>query len=65
LIVPRFQFTAVARNRLRRRLRELVRRDMLPLLPAIDFVVRAKRSAYTARFRELRAELNEGVSRVT
>lgn len=65
LIVPRFQFTAVARNRLRRRLRELVRRDTLARLPAIDFVIRAKRSAYTARFQELRAELTEGVRRVT
>jgi ribonuclease P protein component len=65
LIVPRFQFTAVARNRLRRRLREVVRRDTLAQLPAVDLVVRAKRSAYAARFRELRAELIEGVRRVT
>lgn len=65
LIVPRFQFTAVARNRLRRRLRELVRREALGVLPAVDFVVRARRAAYTARFPELRAELTEGVRHVT
>ena len=65
VIVPRFQFTAVARNRLRRRLRELLRRELLALLPAIDLVVRTKRSAYAASFAVLRAELTGGVSHVT
>jgi ribonuclease P protein component len=57
IIVPRYQSTAVARNRLRRRLREILRRDLLRQLPAIDLVVRAKRSAYAASFADLRAEL--------
>jgi len=65
IIVPRFQFTAVARNRLRRRLRELLRRELLARVPAIDLVVRAKRSAYAASFAGLRAELTGGVSHVT
>jgi len=65
IIVPRFQFTAVARNRLRRRLREVLRREALPLLPSVDLVVRSKRSAYAAPFAVLRAELTGGVSHIT
>ncbi len=65
IVVPRYQFTAVARNRLRRRLRELLRRHALPTLTAVDLVVRAKHSAYAAAFAVLRAELTECVSRIT
>jgi ribonuclease P protein component len=65
IIVPRFQHTAVARNRLRRRLREILRRDVLGHLPCVDLVVRAKRSAYAASFADLRAELTACVSRFT
>jgi ribonuclease P protein component len=57
LIVPKFQSGAVARNRLRRRLRELWRREMMESLPSWDVVIRARREAYAAGFRELRAEL--------
>jgi ribonuclease P protein component len=57
VIVPRYQSTAVARNRLRRRLREILRREVVQQLPAIDLVIRAKRSAYSATFADLRAEL--------
>lgn len=61
IIVPRHQSSAVARNRLRRRLREILRRDVLPALPPIDLVVRAKRAAYAASFAALRAELTGAV----
>ncbi|HKW41655.1 MAG TPA: ribonuclease P protein component [Gemmatimonadales bacterium] len=64
IVVPRFQYTAVARNQLRRRLKEIVRRQ-LASLPAVDLVVRAKRAAYAVSFATLRAELTEGVTRVT
>ncbi len=57
IVVPRFEHTAVARNRLRRRVREILRRDLLGSLPAVDVVIRAKRAAYAARFAVLRAEL--------
>jgi ribonuclease P protein component len=59
LIVPRFQFTAVARNLLRRRLREVWRTELQGGLPAVDLVIRAKREAYGAGFDRLRAELLE------
>ena len=57
LIVPRFQSSAVARNCLRRRLKEIWRREIRPRQPAWDLLVRARPSAYRAAFRELRDEL--------
>ena len=60
LIVARHQSSAVARNRLRRRLREIWRRDIRPgavALPAWDVIVRARRDAYRATFEQLRSEL--------
>ncbi len=65
LIVPRHQSSAARRNRLRRRLREILRRDVLRHLPAVDLVIRAKRSAYTASFAVLRAELTGAVETLT
>ena len=57
LIVPRFRHSAVARNLVRRRLKEIWRRDVRPVQPAWDLVVRARRSAYDATFESLRAQL--------
>lgn len=63
--MPRYGSSAVARNRLRRRLREIVRREIRRRLPAIDLVIRAKRSAYAASFAVLRAELTDAASALT
>jgi ribonuclease P protein component len=57
LIVPKFQMSAVARNRLRRRLKEVWRREILPAQPAWDVIVRARQTAYGASFSELRTQL--------
>jgi ribonuclease P protein component len=57
LIVPKFQSTAVARNRIRRRLRELWRLELQPVQPAWDLLIKARREAYRASFDALRAEL--------
>ena len=65
IVVPRFQFTAVDRNRVRRRLREILRRYPVASLPAVDLVVRAKRAAYAAPFARLHAELTASVTRIT
>lgn len=65
IIVPRYQSSAVARNRLRRRLREILRREVYPQLPPIDVVIRARRTAYSAPFAALRAELTGVVSALT
>jgi ribonuclease P protein component len=57
LIVPKFQSSAVARNRLRRRLREIWRRDLQARQPGCDLVIRARREAYLANFDVLRSQL--------
>jgi ribonuclease P protein component len=57
LIVPKFQSSAVARNRLRRRLREIWRREIQQRQPAWDLVIRTRREAYSASFESLRTQL--------
>lgn len=57
LIVPKHQSTAVARNRLRRRLREIWRREVRASVPGWDVVVRPRREAYGATFEQLRGEM--------
>jgi ribonuclease P protein component len=57
IVVPRFQQTAVARNRLRRRLGEIWRRRIQPQLPPWDVVIRARREAYAAPLPMLEADL--------
>ena len=57
LIVPRLGQTAVARNRLRRRLKELWRKDLQHSLPVMDVLFRARKESYVASLAELRADL--------
>ena len=57
LIVPKFQSTAVARNRLRRRLREIWRVELQSHQPAWDLVIKARREAYAASFADLQHQL--------
>ena len=58
VIVPLYQRTAVQRNLLRRRLREIGRRDVLPCLAAAtDVLVKARGGAYSASFETLRREI--------
>lgn len=65
-MVPRHGHTIVDRNRLRRRLRELLRTEWLPGARdrdvGMDVLVRARGSAYQRTFEELRAELRECVT---
>lgn len=67
IVVPKHKRTIVERNRLKRRLREIVRREILPLVPALaaDLVVRAGPRAYEATFEMLRIELKTGVQQAT
>ena len=55
--MPRFGHTAVDRNTLKRRLRELVRMDLLPGLARMDLVLKATPAAYRADFEALRADV--------
>jgi ribonuclease P protein component len=47
----------VARNLVRRRLKEIWRRDLMPRVVAWDVVVRTNRSAYRASFDGLRDDM--------
>ena len=62
IVVPTYRHTAVARNRLKRQLRELVRLHMLPEMrkrPAVvDVALRAKPSAYGAGSTALAADIS-------
>ena len=64
IIVPLHQRTAVQRNQLRRRIREILRRETLARLPVVDLVVRARREAYAASFDVLRAELAQAAAKI-
>ena len=58
MVVPRHAHTAVRRNQLRRRLREIGRRHVLPVLETpTDALVRARPAAYEAPFDRLRLEI--------
>lgn len=64
LIVPRFRHSAVARNRVRRRLREIARRGPLGALPSVDVLVRARPAAYAAEYTALRDDLTLAFTRI-
>jgi ribonuclease P protein component len=63
IVVPRHQHSAVDRNRLKRRLKELARLELLPLLRACgndgaaDVAIRARREAYGAELESLRQDI--------
>lgn len=61
VIVPRYGRTIVQRNRVRRRLREIARRDWLPLAfgsgVGLDLILKAKPSAYDRSLGTLRAAI--------
>lgn len=62
--MPRFRQTAVKRNRVKRRLRELARLRLLPALaagPAADVVLRVTPPAYAAPFDALAAEVERAI----
>ena len=59
-VVPKYAHSAVDRNRLKRRLRELTRTQLLPILPPMDLVIRALPSAYEVSF----ATLTRAIARV-
>lgn len=55
LVVPKHGQSAVQRNTLKRRLRELSRTMLLPDGAAVDIVIHARPSAYALTFAELSA----------
>jgi ribonuclease P protein component len=59
IIVPKHRHTAVLRNRLKRRLRELVRCELLPIVTTGDWVIRTRPEAYDASFDALRDDVRK------
>ena len=57
IIVPRFKHSAVARNLVKRRLRELARLQILPTGLLVDIVVRIRPEAYEASFEDLAVDV--------
>lgn len=58
LVVPRYRHSAVARNQLKRRLRELTRLRLLPVGLSLDIVVRVRPETYNLTFDQLQAEVD-------
>ena len=68
IVVPRHQHSTVDRNRLKRRLRELARLELLPAIrgiAAMDIAIRARREAYAATMDALRTDIDTIRARVT
>lgn len=57
LIVPLHGHSAVERNKLKRRLRELVRQELLHQKAAADVVIRCRPSAYMRNYDTLRLQI--------
>jgi len=67
VIVPKYRHSAVERNQLKRRLREVARRTLLPVLKktggGLDVMVRARPGAYDLTYEQIQTELAEAVAR--
>lgn len=63
-IVPTYGRSIVERNQLKRRLREIVRRNILQRIPSVDMIVRTRPEAYSATFASLERELLSGEAQI-
>jgi ribonuclease P protein component len=57
IVVPKHRRKVVDRNRVKRRLREIVRTSLLPELSGFDLLIRAKPEAYSSSFEQLSGDL--------
>jgi len=53
IVVPKHRRRIVDRNRVKRRLREIIRTRVLPELNGIDLLIRARPEAYGSSFEQL------------
>ena len=63
-VIPKYKHSGVDRNRLKRRLRELIRLEVLPGLAPIDLVFKVLPVAYARNFDTLRAEVLQAVRKI-
>lgn len=59
MVVGKDGHTVVERNRLRRRLRELIRLSLIPDCSSVDVILRTLPSAYRADFKVLSGEVDQ------
>lgn len=59
IVVPKFKYTAIRRNKLKRQLRELTRVLVLPRAGSCDLLLRARREAFEASFEMLRDDVHQ------
>jgi ribonuclease P protein component len=59
IVVPKWGYTAVRRNLLKRRLRELSRALLQEKPSSRDIVLRARREAYDATFTDLKTDVEK------
>ena len=64
LVVPRYKHSAVARNRLKRRLRELSRLQLIPADLAADVVLRIRPEAYDATYDALAIDIGRALTQL-
>lgn len=67
VVVPKHRHKVVERNRVKRRLRELVRVRLIPGLEGVDLLIRAKPEVYDSTFEQLAgdmAAIGEWASRI-
>jgi ribonuclease P protein component len=62
--VPRFKHTAVSRNLVKRRLRELARIHLVPTGISVDVVLRIRPEAYDASFDRLATEIRSTIGQL-
>lgn len=62
--MPRYRHSAVARNLLKRRLRELARLRILPTGLPYDVVVRVRPEAYDTDFARLAADVDRAIAQL-
>ena len=64
VIVAKGSRRAVDRNRIKRKIREAIRLDFLPVLGRVDFVIRTRNEIYGASDEDLRADLREAIGQL-
>lgn len=64
-IVPKHGRSIVKRNQLKRRLREIVRQNILQRILPVDMIVRARPEAYSATFTSLERDLLFGETEIS
>lgn len=57
-VIPKHNQSNVQRNTLKRKLREIVRVEILTVLPPVDVVIKSRPDAYRADFKAIASDLH-------